>query len=143
MAASDVPEAARLSRLLWDAREIAEMYADVVRARSDKDPDYLRRVVREMDEAVEAALADEWVSRVLSDHDAEDIARPMLAAAAPHLRAQVLAEVDAALRDEDAYAAWDRAQSLGSPNFYVPRSDRRTLAAYLADTLGAGGDGEG
>lgn len=53
------------------------------------------------DEAVEAALANEWVSRILSEYDAEAIARTMLTAAAPHMRAQVLAEVDATLRELD------------------------------------------
>lgn len=50
-------------------------------------------------------------------------------------RAQFLAEVDAALRDEDAFGRWERAQDPVAFRFYVAQSDRQTLGAYLRDTL--------
>lgn len=37
-------EAERLSKLLWDAREIADMYADVIKARTGRSDDYVTRV---------------------------------------------------------------------------------------------------
>lgn len=44
-----VTEAARLSRMLWESREAAEMYADVVRARMGSDPAHLRGLVARID----------------------------------------------------------------------------------------------
>lgn len=85
-------------------------------------------------EAVGAALADDWVSRVLSDYDAEGIARTMLAAALPHLEAQFLAKVDAALRDDDAFREW----WFGSGRILLSTAYRSTLdgaADYLRDTF--------
>jgi hypothetical protein len=42
-------EAARLSRLLWDAREIAAMYGDVVASRTGQRAQYVDRVRDEID----------------------------------------------------------------------------------------------
>lgn len=42
-------ERARLSRLLWAAREIAEAHADIVEARAGKPDVYGRRLVAEID----------------------------------------------------------------------------------------------
>lgn len=42
-------EAARLSRLLFDARELVEMYGDVVEARTGRPDQYSRRVRDEID----------------------------------------------------------------------------------------------
>ena len=112
------------------------------------------------DEAVEAAARALWDWLAITNEDAEEWpdadgidqrstregAAMLLAAAAPHLhtdcgcaaacvakpgiRAQVLTEVDAALRDERAQARAD---------WYAGFQD---AADYLRDTLGAGGEGE-
>ena len=42
-------ENARLSKLLFDSREAAEMYADIVKARTGMDPDNLRQLVADID----------------------------------------------------------------------------------------------
>jgi hypothetical protein len=43
-------DAARLSRLLFSARESIEMWADVVESRTGKRDEYNRRLVAEIDE---------------------------------------------------------------------------------------------
>jgi len=90
-------------------------------------------------EAVEAggeALSNMPPGRPYSDRDA---ARVVLAAALPHIRARVLAEVDAALRDDAEYRAWWGVNTL-AVEAYVLDIDRRALASYLRDVLGAGGE---
>jgi len=43
-------ESARLSKLLFDSRDVVEMYADVVQARmTGVDPENLRRLVADID----------------------------------------------------------------------------------------------
>ena len=42
-------ENARLSKLLFDAREAAEMYADMVQRQAGRDSTFLRRLVAEID----------------------------------------------------------------------------------------------
>jgi hypothetical protein len=42
-------EAARLSRLLFEAREQIDMWADVVESRTGQSAEYVRRVVAEID----------------------------------------------------------------------------------------------
>jgi hypothetical protein len=43
-------EAARLSKMLFSARESLEMWADVVERRSGRSDDFTRGLVREIDE---------------------------------------------------------------------------------------------
>lgn len=101
------------------------------------------------DEAVEAALQamadgnspEHWAANpqlVPLGH----FARLALAAATPHIRAQVLAEVDAALRDHEAYARW-YFDGATTETLQAGPSHMVGVALYLRDTLGAGGDGEG
>jgi hypothetical protein len=40
---------ARLSKLMFEAREAVEMYADVVKMQAGRDDDWLRRVVADLD----------------------------------------------------------------------------------------------
>lgn len=42
-------EDATLSKMLFEAREVAEMYADVVRNQSGSEDNYLRRLVADID----------------------------------------------------------------------------------------------
>lgn len=42
-------DARRLSRLLWDCREIVEMYLDVVEGRGGRRSEYLRRILGEIE----------------------------------------------------------------------------------------------
>jgi hypothetical protein len=79
-------------------------------------------------EAVEAARVALWEAAAVSS---EYAARQALVAAAPHIRAQVLAEVDAALRDETRYREW----WVSHPDKVGGRT-RAIVADYLRDTLG-------
>jgi hypothetical protein len=45
----ETSEAARLSKLLFEAREAAEMYADIIRSRMGKEDAWLRRLVVDID----------------------------------------------------------------------------------------------
>ncbi len=107
-------------------------------------------------EAMEAAV-DAMVAVLGSEaptrNEDRDAIRVILAAAAPHMhtdcgcaaacvakpgiRAQVLAEVDAALRDRKAAEDWLEARGSSLSWWSLLAAD------YLRDTLGAGGDGEG
>jgi hypothetical protein len=42
-------ENARLSKMLYEAREAAEMFADVVKAQSGREDAWLRRVIADID----------------------------------------------------------------------------------------------
>jgi hypothetical protein len=63
----------------------------------------------------------------------------ILAAALPHLRAQWLAEVQAALRDDEGFAWWAHEHD-SDEALYV---DLEPAIDYLGDVLGAGAGGEG
>ena len=100
-------------------------------ARRQKVADYAMRAVLP---ALDAVRAGER-AQVMTEFTTYMAARPRLsfdATVAEFLRAQVLAEVDAALRDE---AGWLR--------YELGESTVAKVADYLRDTLGAGGDGEG
>jgi hypothetical protein len=63
-----------------------------------------------------------------------------LAAALPHLHERWLAEVEGALRDDEAYTVWltpERMHAAGSDGLLAH------IADYLRDVLGAGAGGEG
>lgn len=89
--------------------------------------------------AVDAAMAalTEELKHWGANNDRE-VQVNILAAAAPHIRAdgraRVLAEVQAALRDEAAYLAWSETYM----RIFVSTWSRVTAADYLRDTVGAG-----
>lgn len=65
-----------------------------------------------------------------------DCAMTVVAAALPHLRAQVLAEVDAALRDGKRYLNWlQTTKPFSALDDYEPFSLASIAARYLRDTL--------
>jgi len=90
-------------------------------------------------EAVEAAtsaiMCDKYAGPAAGSRGyAQTLAQIVLAAALPHIRARVLAEVDAALRDDSRWWAWRDANQRGARI--------GDIADYLRDVLGAGGERE-
>lgn len=99
------------------------------------DPPDVAGVGAQAVEAAATALRSWW--RDDTDATTEELAERVLATALPHLRAQVLAEVDAALRDDERFAAWAHEHDDDAALYY----DTEVAQRYLRDTL-AGDGGE-
>ena len=150
MAANDLPDEAveAATEALWTgpAGEDGWPTVDVRAALAAAAPHMADHPVP--DEAVEAVIRDRARRWGYTDNlDEEGMALWLkhcgdlsadLAAAAPHFRAQFFAEVDAALRDDEAYVAYLAKHAIGA-EFYPANV---MAAGYLRDTLGAGGEGE-
>jgi hypothetical protein len=86
-------------------------------------------------EAVEAAVSKQREVCWLGDPSEREAMRAALAAALPHIRARILAEVDAALRDRERFLTWAETDGQHVTGEERIKGSIERKAAYLRDVL--------